>query len=55
MSDQDDEFRRQAEDPREMAKKAISEDDRNAWLRIAYGWLNLIKRPRRDELNEDKK
>jgi hypothetical protein len=34
-------FRKQAEDAREHAAKAISPLDKQAWLRVAEEWLKL--------------
>ena len=34
-------FRRQAEDCRQQAAKAVSPLDREAWLRVAEEWLKL--------------
>jgi len=39
----DDEFRKQAADAQAMADKSISPLDREAWLRIARGFLSLIR------------
>jgi hypothetical protein len=42
MSDDDaDRFRKQAEDCREQAAKAVSPLDKEAWLRVAEEWLKL--------------
>ena len=41
----DDEFRAQAADAQKMADKAISDADRESWLRVAQGWLGLIRKP----------
>jgi hypothetical protein len=46
----DDEFCRQAEDAEKQALSARSDRDREAWLRIAQGWMSLLKRrPQSDE------
>jgi hypothetical protein len=45
----DDEYRKQANDAQGFANRAISDDDRAAWLRIAQGWLALIRKPRQSE------
>lgn len=42
----DDEFRRQAADAEKHAQAARNDADREAWLRIAQGWMSLLrKRP----------
>jgi hypothetical protein len=41
MSDEAARFRKQAEDAREQAAKAISPLDKEAWLRVAEEWLSL--------------
>lgn len=41
----DDEYRAQAADAQAMADRARSDVDRAAWLRIAQGWLGLIRKP----------
>ena len=46
----DDEYRRQAAEAEKQARSAISELERDEWLRIAQGWRGLLrKRPRSDE------
>jgi hypothetical protein len=44
---EDEKYQRQAEDAVRMAERAVSEEDRRAWLRIAQGYFSLIKRPAR--------
>ena len=45
--DKSDEYRRNAAEAQAWADKAKSENDRAAWLRVAQGWLSLIRpRPR---------
>jgi hypothetical protein len=41
----DDEFRRNAADAQAWADKAKTEDERAEWLRIAQGWLGMIRNP----------
>jgi hypothetical protein len=41
MSNDADRFRRQAEEARQHAAKAISPLDKEAWLKIAEDWLKL--------------
>jgi hypothetical protein len=46
----EDEYRRQAAEAERQARSAKSELDRAAWLRVAQGWLGLLrKRPQSDE------
>jgi hypothetical protein len=45
VMNQDDEYRRQAAEAQHWAEKTISDVDKAAWLRIAQGWLALIRRP----------
>jgi hypothetical protein len=40
----DDEYRRNAAEAQSWADKAKSDDDRAAWLRVAQGWLQLIRK-----------
>jgi hypothetical protein len=43
---ENDEYRRNAEEAQRWADKAKTEHDRAAWLRVVQGWLGLIrKRP----------
>ena len=52
----DDEYRRQAADAEKQARSAKFDSDRESWLRIAQGWLSLIrKRPLGDEEAFDQK
>jgi hypothetical protein len=44
---QDDHYRRQAAAAQRWADKAKTDHDRAAWLRVAQGWLSLIRKPRR--------
>jgi hypothetical protein len=39
--DEADRFRRQAEEARQQAEKAISPIDKDAWLKVAGEWLEL--------------
>lgn len=46
----DEEYRRQAAEAEREAASAKSELDRAAWLRIAQGWLGLLrKRPQSED------
>jgi len=38
----EEEYLRNAKDAQEWADRAVSEEDRQGWLRIAQGWLNLF-------------
>jgi hypothetical protein len=39
----DDEYRQNAKLAQEQADKAVSQVDRESWLRVAQGWLSLIR------------
>ena len=39
----DDEYRANADDCRQMAAKALRDEDRARWLQIAAGWLSLVR------------
>jgi len=44
--DRDDEYRKQATEAQNMADRVTSPLDKESWLRVAQGWLSLIrKRP----------
>ena len=43
MANDEDEYRRQAEEAKRWADKVISPHDKAAWLRVAQGWLDLVK------------
>jgi hypothetical protein len=40
----DEEYRRQAAEAEKQAKSARVDADREAWLRIAQGWMSLLRR-----------
>jgi hypothetical protein len=42
--DQDEYYRKQAEDAERQAARAVSPRDRATWLRLAQDWLGLVKR-----------
>jgi hypothetical protein len=42
-SDDADRYRKQAEECRQQARKAVSPLDKEAWLRVAEEWLNLAQ------------
>jgi hypothetical protein len=42
----DDEYRRQAVEAQRHADHARNDLDRESWLRIAQGWLGLIRKPK---------
>jgi len=39
----DDEYRANADDCRQMAAKALRDEDKARWLQIAAGWLSLVR------------
>jgi hypothetical protein len=41
--DRDEEFRRNAAEAQRFADKAKRDEDRAAWLRVAQGWLSLLR------------
>jgi hypothetical protein len=41
----DDENRRQAADAQKQADRARNDMDRESWLRIAQGWLSMLRKP----------
>jgi hypothetical protein len=43
--DQDDEYRKQAAEAQAWADRTISAVDKESWLRIAQGWMALIRKP----------
>ncbi|WP_377831161.1 hypothetical protein ACFKHW_38585 (plasmid) [Bradyrhizobium lupini] len=45
----DDEYRRQAADAQKEADRARYDEDRASWLRVAQGWLSLIRKRRPEE------
>src|SRR5438874_8822455 len=47
--DKDDEYRRQAAEAQSLADRSISAADKSAWLRIAQGWLSLVRRARQSD------
>ena len=51
MSNDSDGFRRQADESRQQAEKAISPLDKEAWLRVAEEWLKLAQATERREGN----
>jgi hypothetical protein len=42
----DEEYRRQAADAEKQARLAKSGFDRESWLRIAQGWMSLLRKRR---------
>ena len=44
MSTQDD-YRKNAAEAQRQADRTVSLVDREAWLRMAQGWLSLLKKP----------
>jgi len=48
--DRNDEYRRNAAKAQQSARRARTDDERANWLRLAEGWLGLLrKRPQTDE------
>ena len=43
----DEEFRRNAAEAQRWADRAKNDEDRAAWLRVAQGWLSLLKSKKR--------
>lgn len=41
----DEEYRRQAGEAQRQADRARNDPDRESWLRVAQGWLSLIRKP----------
>ena len=41
MSEQTDKYRRNAEEARQQAEKCVSVVDKESWLNIEKGWLQL--------------
>ena len=41
----DDEYRMQAADAEKQARFAKSDFERESWLRIAQGWMSLLRKP----------
>jgi hypothetical protein len=55
MNNDDEEFRQQATNAENQARAAKNEIDRAAWMRIAQGWLSLLrKRPQSEDDSEPK-
>jgi hypothetical protein len=52
MQNDDDRYRRQAADAQDHADRALTERVRAAWLRLAAGWLSLL-RPRQRTAQDD--
>jgi allantoicase len=51
VSDQDEKYRRYAEEAQLQANKAISAQDKESWLKIARRWLEML--PKRTLTAED--
>jgi hypothetical protein len=43
MTEQTDKYRRNASEARQKADRAIRDDDRESWLAIEKGWLQLVE------------
>jgi hypothetical protein len=50
--DKQDEYRRNAEYAQHMADHAGMVEDRASWLRIAAGWLSLLRRKKTGEKSQ---
>jgi hypothetical protein len=50
----DDEYRAKAEEAQRRADRSTNEDERAAWLRMARGWLSLIRRRPQGDDSETK-
>jgi len=50
--DKSDEYRKLAADAQAMADRATSEEDKGSWLRIAHGWMSLVRKPQRTDLEK---
>ena len=44
MTEQTDKYRRHAEEARQQAEKCISPLDKESWLKIEKGWLQLAQK-----------
>ena len=44
--DKDDDYRKQAAEAQAMADQSISVVEKEAWLRIAQGYMDLVRKPR---------
>ena len=53
--DKDDVYRRRAAEAQEQADRTVSDVDREAWLRVARGWLALIRKSPIPENDRNKK
>jgi hypothetical protein len=45
LNSRDEEYRRQAAEAQAMSESSISVVDQEAWLRIARGYMNLVRKP----------
>jgi hypothetical protein len=45
VMDRDEEYWRNAAEAQRWADKAVSDDDWAAWLRIAQGWMSMVRKP----------
>ena len=53
MSDADD-FRKQAEDARQMATRSLKQGDKAFWLRLAEDWIKLAQEADKGTLARDR-
>jgi hypothetical protein len=50
LEDKESEYRQHAAEAQKMADRARNDDDRASWLRVAQGWLGLLRRrPQTDQ------
>lgn len=49
MSDNSDEYAKQAQECERMAKNSLNEGDRARWLRLAQEWMRLLRPTRGNE------
>jgi hypothetical protein len=55
MNNDDKEFQRQATNAENQTRLAKNEIDRAAWVRIAQGWLGLLRKRPQSEVDSEPK
>jgi hypothetical protein len=50
--DKEAEYRKHAAEAQAMADRSRNADDKAAWLRIAQGWMSMIRKPRQTALEK---